>query len=156
MVLNGLVSCEGGGEYFVCLLTVGLVDQTVDVTVWRLVTIGLAERPVMRGRHPATATGRWRGCCCGLHHAERGVRAHVVVHILVATARIRRHLVPGIVSHPQRGERCRVFDPFVHLVTGFPFDRIAVAATVTPSSRVLRTVFSPVRQGRKRKKNGVN
>jgi len=102
---------------------------------------------VVRGRHPAD---RRRRRCRGLHHAERGVRAHVVVDAFAAAAAAAnaRARVSGIVSHPQRGAGRPVFDPFHRFVTGFPLDRIsaaAAAATAAPPPRVLRTVPFPVR-----------
>jgi len=127
------------------VLTIGLVDQTAYVAVGRLVTIGLAERPEMRGRYPAV--DRRRSSRRGLHHAERGVRAYVVVDAFVAAA--RAHLFTArIVSHSQRGTSRSVFDPFLGFVTAFPLDRTTAAAATTAfasSTQVPRAVIFPTR-----------
>jgi len=124
-------------------LTVGLVDrQTVDdVVVGRFVTVGLAQGPVVRGR---PASGR-----CGLHHAERGVRTHVVVDALSAAA--HEHLVPGIVPFTPLQRRRRVLDLLVGLVTALPLGRTARP----PPPRVLRPVFFPV-QTQRGQHSGLN
>lgn len=110
-------------------LTVGLVDQTVHVVPGRLVAVSLTQRPVVRGR---PASGRR-----GLHHAERCVRTHVVVHVLAAAA-ARAHLVYRHVPLPQRGRR--VLDLSVDLVAGFALDhrwtavpRVLRAAVLFPA-----------------------
>jgi len=108
-----------------------------DVVVGRFVTIGLAEGPVVRGR---PAAGR-----CRLHHAESGVRTHVVVDALAAAH--EHHLVRRIVPFAplQRGRR-RVLDLLVALVTALPLRR--TARPPPPPPRVLRPVFFPVQTER--------
>jgi hypothetical protein len=118
-------------------LTVGLIDQTVDVVIGRLVTIGLAECPVVHGHF---AAGRR-----GLHHAERGVRTHVEVDALAAAARV--HFLRRGVPFPQRGRR--VLYLLVHLVTGLPLGWAAAAAACAAANdtatvpRVLRAILFP-------------
>lgn len=115
---------------FINQFTVRLVDQPTNIMIGCLITIGLTQRSVVRGC-PITRRSR------RLHHAERGVRTHVVVYRFSTAAHTRHHLVRGIVSLHQRGRR--VFDLFVGLVTGLPFDRTTISPTW-----VLCTVFFPV------------
>lgn len=63
-------------------LTVWLVvDQAAnEVVVGRLVTIGPAMRPVMGGRPAAVTDAVRRRRRRGLHHAECGVWAHVIIN----------------------------------------------------------------------------
>jgi len=107
--------------------------------VGRFVTISLAQGPVVRGR---ATSGR-----CGLHHAERGVRTHVVVDALPAAA--HEHLVRGIVPFAPLQRGSRVLDLLVGLVTALPLGRTARP----PPPRVLRPVSFPVQTERARKRS---
>lgn len=98
--------------------------------VGRFVTISLAHGPVVHGR---PASGRR-----GLHHAERGVRTHVVVDALATAA--HEHLVRGIVPFTPLQSGRRILDMLVRLVTALPLGRTARP----PPPRVLRPVFFPV------------
>lgn len=121
-------------------LTVRLVDQTVDAVVGRLVTVGLTERPVVR-RRPAAAGRR------GLHHAERGVRTHVVVDAFARRALIRS-LHRGV-PFPQRGRP--VLNLLVHhlVTTSLPFGRAVDARSAAAVPRVLRAILFPATNPKK-------
>lgn len=105
--------------------------------VGRLVTVRLAERPVVRGRPGAVADarGRWRRQRHGLHHAERGVRADVIVDGLATRAPGGGRFVSAL---PQRGRR--VLDLPVRLVTGLSHFGRRVAVVAGTPGRVPRVV----------------
>jgi len=104
-----------------------------DVVVGRFVTICLAQGPVVCGR---PASGR-----CRLHHAESGVRTHVVVDALAASAAAHEHnIFRGIIPFAPLQCGRRVLDLLVGLVTALPLGRTARP----PPPRVLRSVFFPV------------